>query len=245
MNMVDDVNDFTFTTYLDSIISQIESQDITDKSPIDHLQPMFMYYDHFVKNNTGIADDESLALLHANFINTLHRIMSKLYEVVGITEEDYDINVYETAQIRKWVYALYYFVICNRYENVVDFIKNYILKNKKNIITDLKTKHSKDLINGHKKNLDVSVSHDTAVLVMSINDVIDDIAESDEINYEEFFKHMIKDNEGRLDNYTLSEHDFFVEQPFVKSYIASIWEDPTLRTFVFIELREFIFNNFS
>lgn len=220
--------DLSFSQYLSSFEEQLSrslSEPVLTRTPFDFFSYIILGYNSVIDANE--LDDLTMARIEKQkFINdAIKQMMMILSEddpslvtnVLNYNENSID-SLITTAQ------TLYHFLFINRFENVKTFFFNYILKRRKVLLQNYRKDHLESsafaLV---RQSMNDDERFDTKLLITGLPEIIQSIINSDDLGCEEFVKYMIKGDEGRIDNFTIANDDWFYLRPeIIRRYIGRI-----------------------
>ena len=236
--------DLSFSQYLNSFEEQLSrtlSEPVLTRTPFDFFSYIILGYNSVIDSDS--VEDLTLARIEKQtFIsNAIKQMMQMLSEddpslvtnILNYNENSID-SLIITAQ------TLYHFIFINRFDNVKTFFFNYILKRRKVLLQNYRKDHSESssfaLI---RQSMNEDERFDTKLLVSGLSEIIQSIISSDDLNCEEFIKYMVKGDEGRIDNFTILNDDWFFLRPeIIRRYISGIFNTPLTYSYLITELTD-------
>ena len=236
--------DLSFSQYLNSFEEQLSrslSEPVLTRTPFDFFSYIILGYNSVIDANK--LDDLTMARIEKQkFINdAIQRMMMILSEddpslvtnILNYNENSID-SLITTAQ------TLYHFLYINRFENVKTFFFNYILKRRKVLLQNYRKDHLESsafaLV---RQSMNDDERFDTKLLITGLPEIIQSIINSDDLGCEEFVKYMIKGDEGRIDNFTIANDDWFYLRPeIIRRYIGGIFNTPLTYSYLITELSD-------
>ena len=236
--------DLSFSQYLNSFEEQLSrslSEPVLTRTPFDFFSYIILGYNSVIDANK--LDDLTMARIEKQkFINdAIQRMMMILSEddpslvtnILNYNENSID-SLITTAQ------TLYHFLYINRFENVKTFFFNYILKRRKVLLQNYRKDHLESsafaLV---RQSMNDDERFDTKLLITGLPEIIQSIINSDDLGCEEFVKYMIKGDEGRIDNFTIANDDWFYLRPeIIRRYISCIFNTPLTYSYLITELSD-------
>ena len=236
--------DLSFSQYLNSFEEQLSrslSEPVLTRTPFDFFSYIILGYNSVIDANK--LDDLTMARIEKQkFINdAIQRMMMILSEddpslvtnILNYNENSID-SLITTAQ------TLYHFLYINRFENVKTFFFNYILKRRKVLLQNYRKDHLESsafaLV---RQSMNDDERFDTKLLITGLPEIIQSIINSDDLGCEEFVKYMIKGDEGRIDNFTIANDDWFYLRPeIIRRYISGIFNTPLTYSYLITELSD-------
>ena len=236
--------DLSFSQYLNSFEEQLSrtlSEPVLTRTPFDFFSYIILGYNSVIDSDS--VEDLTLARIEKQtFIsNAIKQMMQMLSEddpslvtdILNYNENSID-SLIITAQ------TLYHFIFINRFDNVKTFFFNYILKRRKVLLQNYRRDHSESssfaLI---RQSMNEDERFDTKLLVSGLSEIIQSIISSDDLNCEEFIKYMVKGDEGRIDNFTILNDDWFFLRPeIIRRYIGGIFNTPLTYSYLITELTD-------
>lgn len=236
--------DLSFSQYLSSFEEQLSrslSEPVLTRTPFDFFSYIILGYNSVIDANE--LDDLTMARIEKQkFINdAIKQMMMILSEddpslvtnILNYNENSID-SLITTAQ------TLYHFLFINRFENVKTFFFNYILKRRKVLLQNYRKDHLESsafaLV---RQSMNDDERFDTKLLITGLPEIIQSIINSDDLGCEEFVKYMIKGDEGRIDNFTIANDDWFYLRPeIIRRYISGIFNTPLTYSYLITELSD-------
>lgn len=177
--------------FIENEIEEQISESLFSSNKTNHVEFYLEKYKYLCKE-VYVDDDDTLAQLEENKENFLQNIVSKI-------SETFEFEIDENEVTNKVAKTLYNFFIVNYADNLKDFFLNFLNKNKKSIIADLKAMKV--------KTRDVSTiaskvkyyNANDAIIINNINTILLKIIPNYDIG-NEFIDYIINYDDSRINN---------------------------------------------
>ena len=157
---------------LENIRIQIDA-DLINPYKVNYLKDYIYQYKYLCKEYEG--DIDTLNVLNNSLIDTLNMVIDKISD-----KFNFRLDIDNDKHIKTIAKSLYKFFVIKYEKNIIEFISNYILKNKKTIINTVKStrgtiKKSKNVTSLANKML---YSPNEAIIISNINFIVTEIIPS-------------------------------------------------------------------
>ena len=184
--------EFLFKNFIkDQITFYLTRNTITDK-PKNYLREIKNKVDFIIEYNPMDTERiENVKKAYSELLLQAYEIMENVYEISNNGEVD-DIEDLPLKELEEVVMAFYTFIVISRYDNLVEFLSNYIFQNRKSLLENYTVPSSassmKNLsISGYKKTYK---DFNDAYLIYILDQIILDILSTYEVSNEVFQEYL-------------------------------------------------------